>query len=176
MDIVKNLLVIALFALSFGCNSNNSSNKKLDSTQVINPKTLDTIKEVNKSTVVNDFDIPDSIDYKTKLSFTGEVQLSQFGEPGEEYSKNEKLPNHAYILIVNSPKTFYYNDDLDSLTYSFYENYKEFQLVSADSVINANLNKFVGKKVILEGTIFQGMTKHYIRDLAIDISKIRNNK
>ncbi|RZL47064.1 MAG: hypothetical protein EOP00_13080, partial [Pedobacter sp.] len=99
MNLSKRILVVALTFLAFGCNQNKVSKDKTAS---------------NSHVVAFDSDDLDTLDYKTKLSFTGEVQLSKFGEPGETYKKGDELPNQAYILRLNSPKSFYYKDDMDS--------------------------------------------------------------
>lgn len=160
MNLGKSILLVGLFFTTFGCNQNKSPKEKVEPTNIAS---------------AFDSNVIDTIDYQSVLSFTGEVQLSKFGEPGVEYKVGDTLPNQALILRLNSPKSFYYKNDLDSLSYSFYKEYDQFQILAKDSAIAVQLNDLIGKEVTLEGTIFQGLTKHYIRDLAININKLNNN-
>jgi hypothetical protein len=153
-----NLVFIALFVLFLGCNGNGRSENNADSV---------------KNVLAIDSNVLDTLNFESKVSFTGVVQLSKFGEPGETYATGDTLPNEAYILKLAHPRSFYYQDDMDSMSYPFYKDYDEFQLTSSDTAIGANLPKLVDQQVTLEGNIFQGLTKHYIRDLAISIKKIK---
>lgn len=154
MNWAKRILLFGFLFIIFGCNQN----------QFLKEKPANTIYA---------FDSIDTIDYNSVLSFTGEVKVSKFGVPGEEYKKGDTLPNRALVLELNSPKSFYYRNDADSLSYSFYKQYNQFQLLALDSTMTKQLNDLVGKKVTLEGSVFQGLTMHYIRELAININKIK---
>ena len=158
MSFFRYILLISICFLAFSCNQAKTSNHEKIS--------LDTVINFNSDNL-------DTLDYQTKLSFSGIVSISKFGNPGEEYKEVDSLPNKAFILEVKSPRSFYYRDNMDSLSYLFYKEYDQFQLSSRDDATYAKLNNLVGKNINLEGTIFQGLTMHYIRDLVIDINKLK---
>ncbi|TCC90573.1 hypothetical protein EZ428_15000 [Pedobacter frigiditerrae] len=161
-------ILVVLITLFSSCNSDNSGKESFSS--------VDRNSKLDIKLTEFDWDKLDTIDSKINLAFRGKISLVEFGEPGKNYSKYEKLPNKSFILTVNKPKSFTYRNDTDSLSYILFNSYNQFVLSSNDSLIYNKIESLKNKEVTVFGSLFQGLTKHYNRDLAINVIKIEINK